>query len=119
MDQFMQDIGIGYMIRTAASAANYGIGSNKNTITHDGNRVKIEVSGMRSFVQMFTIGGGVQKAQTSEGIVDMTPTWMDSGKVVQTTAKKPDGSAFPTMKRYLSSEGLLINEVTSPKGTTV
>lgn len=118
MDVFLQDGGVGYMMRTAASTRSYGVGSSKHTIKHDGNRFTNQVDGVPSYLMEFTIGGGPQKVMTADGSAMLTPTWFDGGNGIQTEGESSSGSPKPVVK-YSLNTGQLIIEMSSPKGTAV
>lgn len=89
MDKFLDGMGAGFMMKSVASAANYGVGRAVHNITHDGNSFECKIeSPIKSTTITFVIGNGSQKVEMPDGVVDATPSWVDKGKGVEMKTDK-------------------------------
>lgn len=82
MDQFMTDMGVGYMLRSVASGMNYGIGKAEHDIKQTGNIFQCTTSGVKNFTTKFAIGGGEQTLETQGGPELAIPEWADGGQAI-------------------------------------
>jgi hypothetical protein len=117
MEAFMVDIGVGYIGRTAAAAAGYGVGNQTQTIKQIGDAISIEVTFPAAVTQKFQIGNGEQQTLTLNGeACDVVPWWSEDGvlSLKGRTAKGP----MPSVKRYFQGEEMVM-EVISMNGLSI
>merc|ERR1711998_292213 len=112
-DEFLSEIGIGYVQRTMASTMGYGKGRAQLAIVHDGDNFECKsTGGPKDHTEKVVLGGGVQRVQTPHGEVSVEPTWEAETIVVKNLDKGT------TARRFIES-GKFVVEVTSPKGKTM
>eukprot|EP00440_Ansanella_granifera_P008364 gb/GFBE01009061.1/.p1 GENE.gb/GFBE01009061.1/~~gb/GFBE01009061.1/.p1 ORF type:complete len:267 (+),score=56.54 gb/GFBE01009061.1/:1-801(+) len=114
MDAFLTDMGIGWALRSLASTAGYGIGSERLRISQDGQKLSLQYIGMRPYTQTFEIGAGSQDCTGPSGPVVLTPLW-DGGAV--RIAVNQGGEDKAVRWLYLQN-GVLTNHAVTVQGNT-
>lgn len=113
MDHFMTDMGVGYMVRTAASAAGYGVGKQVQKITQSGDSVTVEIKFPKEVKQSFHINAGEQPAVTLAGDeCDLAAWWGEDG-VLFISSKDKSGTMLPFIRRYFKGEEMVMELKTS------
>eukprot|EP00301_Raphidiophrys_heterophryoidea_P014526 c22950_g1_i1.p1 GENE.c22950_g1_i1~~c22950_g1_i1.p1 ORF type:complete len:155 (+),score=43.03 c22950_g1_i1:39-467(+) len=81
MGAFMEKTGAPWIARTAASAAGFGKGSAKQTITKDGELVTITTEGARTITTTVSLNGQSGQSDTPLGTATVTATVNDNGEL--------------------------------------
>jgi len=123
MDAFMKELGLGWMIRKAASTMNYGVGKSFNNIEHTGDTIKVENinPGGGEHVQKFRIDGTEQDdvLPREKTAVKLVATWEEVGGApalaVRVRRVDDPSKGMPRSKRYLNGASMVV-ELTSPSG---
>jgi len=104
----------------AAMDSGFGKGVTTNTIVQNGNYFKNTVGGLKEFVQEFTVDGGLQRLESSEGVVMLTPVWCDNYTAIVTNGAQHNKTQVVTSsKRYLSNTNEMAVQVTTGDGIAV
>merc|ERR1712241_1590506 len=87
VDKFLGEMGVGWMKRKAAQSMGYGKGKLTQTITMQGEKMTVEVSGgQKSGTMRLIIGGGDQTIESNGKKITVNPIW-EGDAVVTTTGK--------------------------------
>lgn len=123
MDAFMKELGLGWMIRKAASSMSYGIGKSFNIIEHTGDTIKVENQnpGGGAHVQKYRIDGTEQDdvLPRENTAIKLVPTWEDVGgaPAIAIRVRRVDDpkKGMPMSRRYMFGATMVV-ESTSPSG---
>lgn len=119
MDTFLADFGIGWFYRSAAGRMQFGVGVVVEHIKQDGDNMFTDRtlgSGSHVFKE-FSAGGGSFESFDDLGVGMFEADWDNTGVLV---IKGTYASGHPiTVRRLRSSQETLVDEITSPNGTTI
>lgn len=111
LDAYMEDLGVGWWKRSAASMLGNGVGTIRS-IRHDGDDIACKTLGTPTeFEQRFRVGGGQQETKGPEGNLLVKPCW-ESGGVLVVEQSLLDGSMPNTWRQSLLGGTLVVEMVT-------
>lgn len=99
MEAFLIDMDAGYVARSMAAAANFGVGMQRITIAHvtGADEIELQYTGGRTFEQKLHVGRGLQDSFSAAGPIKIDPIW--DGGALRLDFKKTDGKE--QMRRWI------------------
>jgi len=110
MDVFLQQLNESWTSRTYASMMSYGVGRSTQTITHQGNVMRVESNSLGEVTTaVYQVGAGRQRVEVADGKAVFTDArWEDSGRTLIVEAFTDQNVELPRLKRSL--EGAVLAE---------
>jgi len=118
LDEELKEMGYGWAFRSAAAAADYGVGRVFLNISQSGNNVEVESVGMHTYKQTLRVGAGLQDSIClHDGTpAEVLPRWVDGGDSLLVSVAAKDGRPLLTARRFLRGD-MLIVETTTNEGS--
>jgi len=123
MDAFMKECGVSFLMRSAASAARFGVGTFKTQVRHSDEVLHVVsplIAG-KVYKSSLRIDGTRQddKDPTDGKRMFVTPAWEADGATLRCEYRRADtGAALPVSRRFLVGAQMCI-EQTAPSGQAV
>lgn len=118
-DEFLSDIGVGFLLRRMAKSFGYGVGRQVQDISMDDDDVTITTEGGPKVLSMTArIGGGQFESVGLDGEKNfVTLSWQ--GLSLQTDSCSSDGKQAPPTFRYFQDENTKVVETATSSGAVV
>jgi len=118
-DEFLKEVGFGWLKRKALQKLGYGVNSIRMQVGQEGDDFDITNIALKSTSMKFRVGRGEQPATSMEGDpIVLDPFWTgDGGQVLECKNKSSDGKELPSRRQYMEGDELVV-ELVSLKGVS-